>query len=119
MINLNSVLAMVFMVITGFVDGQWFGLVPKAWKNNSLEFPIVLKIFLLYNLGLVTYLIAAHFFVKQGLDNALIMTLIWFVATIISLSIIGGSFATLSTLDKTISIAAVLLVGILYFRGIS
>lgn len=108
-----------FMAVTGFVDGQWFSLVPKIWKAQGIDFLTVGKIFLLYNLGLITYIAASHFLVKQGVENALVMTLVWFIATIISLAVISGSFITLNTVDKIIALAAVLLVGLLYYRGIS
>lgn len=116
---MDFILAIGLMAVTGFVDGQWFSLIPKIWKPHGVDFLIVGKIVILYNLGLLTYIGASHFLVKQGVENALIMTLIWFVATIISLAVISGSFITLNTVDKIIALAAILLVGLLYYRGIS
>ena len=109
------------MVVTGFVDGQAFSLAPKIWLEGDhiAKWLMFAKTMLIFILGLLTYIAYTYFMHKVGISNSLIIVLIWFVVTIISVALISGSFFTLSLTDKLISISAIILIGLLYYRGIA
>jgi len=118
--KLNLIFAIVLMAITGFFDGLAFGRAPKIRNYQGLTRIIdILKTLSIFGVGLITYIASTFFLYQQGVENALVITLIWFVVTIISLAIISGSFFTLSISDKVIALVAIILVGILYYRGVA
>lgn len=118
--GINFIIAMVLMAVTGLIDGQAFSRAPLIWKEEGTkQILAVITTLAIFNLGLITYIASTYFLHKQGVENAVIITLVWFVMTIVSVAIISGSFFTLSLSDKIIAIAALVLVGLLYFRGIA
>ncbi|OGM22808.1 hypothetical protein A2961_02125 [Candidatus Woesebacteria bacterium RIFCSPLOWO2_01_FULL_39_21] len=117
---LNFFLGIVLTIVTGLVDGQAFSKAPQIWSHSGTERVIeFIKTLTIFFVGLNTYIFSTYFFYQHGVSNALIITLVWFVATIISVALIGGTFAALSPIDKLISIAAIILVGFLYYRGVA
>jgi len=120
MLTFNFIAAMALLIITGYIDGQAFDKAAQIWQvDKSLTMKTLLITLGIFNIGLLTFFASLFFSEKQGITNSVVLTLVWFVVTIISLAFITGRFFELSVLDKGISLAVVLLIGLLYVRGIS
>ena len=113
---------MLMIAITGYFDGKAFESAAHIWGESQTQTQLIKNFFhtiLLFGIGIIAYIGATHFMYKQGLQNSIIMTLIWFVVTISTLLFINGNFSKLVFVDKVIVISTILLVFTLYYRGIS
>jgi hypothetical protein len=116
---MHLIFALVLMVITGYFDGLAFGRAPGIWNHHGSDRAIeIAKTLTLFLLGLITYISATYFLHQKGIENAFIVTLVWFVVTIVSMAIFSGSFFTLSLTDKLIALSAVFFIALLYVRGV-
>lgn len=97
----NFLIGMFFMILTGFFDGQAFSRVPQIWNLHGInQFYQILKLIGFFNLAVLTFIISTYFLHQQGVENAVIVTLIWFIMTIIGVAIISGSFFPYHFLTK-------------------
>ena len=119
MFNINFLLSIIFMAVTGFIDGQAFNRVPQLWQADGItRVYLILIVMLLINLGMMMYFISTYFMHLNGVSNSLIITLIYFISSIISLSFMSGNFLQLPLTDKVITFVSMLMVGLLYYRGL-
>lgn len=118
--EINFIISIVLMVVTGLLDGVAFSRAAIVGRESGITlFWGIVKTMAIFNVGLLTYIAANFFLNKQGIDNAVIITLLYFVIAIISVAVVSGNFFSLPSLDKVIALAAVVLVGLLYLRGVS
>ena len=120
MLNTNTLVAMILMMVSGYYDGQGVGSTAQIWQNDHYSrLSILFKTLFFFGIGIVSFITSIYFINKGGLQNPLIMTLIWFIMTIVSVAFLSGSFFQLDLLDKSIVILAVVLIGFLYYRGVA
>lgn len=117
--NANTIIAVIFMIISGFFDGYGFSHTAQIWQvKRADQLPILFKSLFFFSVGIIAFIASTHFLYKSGVQNALVMTLIWFTVTIVSLAFISGSFFQLPLIDKIIAFASIVLIGLLYYRGV-
>jgi hypothetical protein len=118
--DLKILIALTLIIISGYLDGQAFSRIPMIWQvAQENRIGQILLILLLFTIGNLFFIAASYYLHAVGMTNSLIMTLIWFVTTIIGVSLISGSYYTLPLLDKWIALIGILFVFTLYARGIS
>jgi len=117
---MNTLFAIILMVFTGILDAQAFDRIPLIWQKHGLErLGIILTILAYINSGMLTYFASAYFINKQDIHNSFIITLIYFITTMVTLALISGNFVSFSLMDKVLSGIAILCISLLYLHGVS
>jgi len=111
-----TALVVFFTILSGIGDAQGFIHASKIWDNGKLVIREVGKSSLGYAVGIILFWIALKFLNDLGIVSSGLQSIIWFAATIIGVSIMGGDFFRWDTIDKLISIVAIICIGLLIYR---
>lgn len=117
---MNTLWAVILMICTGILDAQAFDRIPLIWQRQGHERAATMLTILAYiNAGMLTYFASTYFIGKQGVHNSFIISLIYFITTMMTLAIMGGNFASFTLIDKILAAIAILCISLLYLHGVS
>ena len=106
----NSVLVLVLIVLSGFMDSLGFVYAAKIWQDGGVSWPDVARSALGWIGGITLYVFSLKYMARMGVTSAEIQTAVWFAMTIIGVVIFSGRFFTWPRLEQ--SVAVLVLVGL-------
>lgn len=90
----NLVVVVVLTVLSGLLDGRGFVYAARAWPGGDLDLRLAASAVLAFATGLVCYVIAVKFLQQFGVGSVALQSAIWFVVTVVGISLMDGRIAT-------------------------
>jgi hypothetical protein len=112
----NATLVIVLILVSGLADSQGFIHASRTWVNGSLVWKELIKSGLGFGLGIVTFWGTIRYMREVGIVSAEIQTMLWFVAAIIGVAILGGHFFQWKLVDQLVATGVIVGIGFLLFR---
>ncbi len=94
-------------VVSGMLDSVGFVYATKAFKDgkvmlNELAFSVGS-----FAIGLAVYYLSAKFFSETGGNSPMIQSLIWYISTVVGISVLSGEFWQWPLPQKAVSLIVV------------
>ena len=111
-----SALILLFTVGAGVLDSLAFTYSAGMWQGGRLVWMQATKAAVSFALGITMYWWAIRYLGEAGIVLPEIQTLIWFVVTIIGVTLIGGRFIHWPVLDQIVAANVLVSLGWLITR---
>lgn len=113
---INIISIVLLTIISGIGDAQGFVHGAAVWNNGKVVWVEVLKSTLGFIAGITPYWLSIKFLNADGITSPEIITLLWFVITIVGVAITSGKFFQWQRVDQIIGIGILVGVTWLLFR---
>jgi hypothetical protein len=106
----------VLMIVSGLLDSLAFAHSAGIWRDGRIVWLETAKAGAAFSCGIAVYWAALRYLAAFGVALPEIQTLIWFSATIVGVTILGGRFAQLPAIDQFVAINGLASLGWLIVR---
>jgi len=112
----NLIMIAIFTAITAFGDSRGFLYGSVAWKNGILSTMDAVKSLSGFGIGAVGFVLMVRYLNRLNLQTPEIITLVWFVATMILVALASGKFLAWPKLDQFVALVILVGLGYLVYR---
>ena len=114
MLRIFHVSAAIFcLLVASLADAHAVNYATKVWLNDKIQVTNIVKVFAYYVVSIVPFLYSIRFFNYAISVNASLQILIWFLSTVLFVSIIDRSFFGWHMVDQLLGIVLVIGLGYL------
>ena len=111
-----SALIIGFTIAAGVLDALAFTYSASMWQGGRLVWDDASRAAVSFALGITMYWGATRYLGEAGVVLPEIQTLIWFAATVVGVTVIGGRFVHWPLLDQVVAVNVLLSLGWLIAR---
>jgi hypothetical protein len=105
-----------FMLASGLLDSLAFTHSAGIWRDGRVVWSEAAKAGVAFSCGIAMYWAGLRYLAAFGIALPEIQTLIWFAATIVGVTILGGRFAQLPAIDQFVAVNGLASLGWLIVR---